>query len=58
MGTKVNHPHQVVIENKDTTVSWGKDSAGCTKEELKTIYHKETGNVTDAYGKIISNNKK
>tara|TARA_Y100000310_G_C20081693_1_gene534148 strand:- start:277 stop:477 length:201 start_codon:yes stop_codon:yes gene_type:complete len=51
---KTENKHQLVIRHKDTTEEWKKDSAGCTTDKGHSTYHKNSGNTTDHYGKIIS----
>lgn len=49
---------QSITKYDDKTEIWEKDSAdSTTKEGHRTHYH-DSGNVTDHYGKIISNSKK
>jgi len=53
MGKREDHPKQAVYHDKKKTEVWEKDSAGRTTKEWHSTYHKESGNTTDHYGKVI-----
>ena len=58
MSKRENHPKQVVIRHKDSTVVWEKNSAGNTTKEGYSRHNSKTGNTTDYYGNIISRDKR
>ena len=60
MGNRENHPNQVVIKSPSLgkTDIWNKDSSGRTTEAKHQTVYKDSGNVTNHWGRIISNNKK